>query len=83
MQQPLFQIEWLHVSVVLGMGQGLVNVKELHAFGAKIADERLQTGDVSEERWSGQTAEDNHRVLTFQLTQVEGLSIGGVAGRIR
>ena len=53
------------------MSQGFVDVVELDAFGSIICVYRLQTGDVSEEWRSCETAENQHRIATFQIVQFE------------
>lgn len=43
----------------------------------------LQTGDVSEEGGSGQTAEDKHRIVTLQTPELEFVPPSVVAGHVR
>jgi hypothetical protein len=60
--QPLLECERGHVVVVLGVGQGLVEVVERDASGRVVSLDRLQPGDVSKEGRSGETTKNEHRV---------------------
>ncbi|MAS92333.1 MAG: hypothetical protein CMO55_03985 [Verrucomicrobiales bacterium] len=51
MGQTLFQRNRLHIPVVLGMSEGFVDVEKLNVVFVVNVD-RLQTGDVSNERGS-------------------------------
>lgn len=65
MQQSLFQSKRRDIAIRLRMSQRLVDVIELDALGCIVVMNRLQTGDVAEERWSRQAAEDEDRVVAF------------------
>ena len=53
----------VHVVVEFGVRQGLVDVVEVHALGCVVSLNRLQTGDVTKEGGSRETAEHQYRVL--------------------
>jgi hypothetical protein len=65
------------------MGQGFVDVVEIDAAIFVIVMDRLQTGDVLQERGSGQTAEHDHRVSPLELLMKrKGLALGIEGGDI-
>ena len=53
------------------MGESFVDIIELDTLGREVALDRLQTGDVSNERRSRQAAEDEYRVLAEQPARRE------------
>ena len=79
MLQSLPDCEWLDVSVPFRMGKGFVDVVEGQFFLLlpEVVMECLQTGDITQERGSGQTAEDDHRmpILEF-LPEREAATLG-------
>ena len=75
--QSLVERERLHV--VAGqfrVGQRLVDEEELHVLRAVVPIHRLQTGDVPQERRSGQAAERQHRVVAAQVGGLDLLAVG-------
>lgn len=70
-QQSLFKIDRADIAVAatLGMSERFIDEENLDAFVREIAMYRLQTGDVSDERRSGEAAEDEHRVAASQAAQ--------------
>ena len=53
------------------MGEGFVDVVELDALRRVVFINRLQTGDVSPERWSREAAEDENRITSLQAAELE------------
>ena len=51
------------------MSKSFVNEVNLDAFGAKVTVYRLQTGDVSDKRRSGQAPEHEHGVFAFRAAE--------------
>jgi hypothetical protein len=49
--------------MILGVGEGLVDVEKADALRSVISLDRLQPGDVTQKGSSGQTTQDQHRVL--------------------
>ncbi len=74
-QQAFFQRERLHVTIVLGVGQRFVDVKKLDPFGLVIDSDRLQTGDVTDERRSRQATKDKHGIVAFEAAQTKLFSV--------
>ena len=70
------------VTVVLRMGQSLVDVIEPNATSFVVNTNGLQTGDTSQERRSGQAAEDQDLVVTLQRPQAQRFPIGRETGNI-
>ena len=64
------------------MSQRFVNEKDLYAFWTKVPMYRLQTGDVSYERWSGQASKNEHGVLAFHSAERKFLTILIVNGHV-
>jgi hypothetical protein len=56
------------------MSQCLVDVIELDALGCIVAMNRLQTGDVTEEGRSCETAEDENGVVSLEAAQLNRLA---------
>ena len=61
-QQPFLQREGGHVPVILRVGQGLVDVVEFYTPVRVVTLDRLQTGDIPQERRSRETAKHKDRV---------------------
>ena len=60
------------------MRERFIDVEESNALGRIVAIDRLQTGDVTKERRSRETAEDEDRVATLELSELNGLARGVV-----
>ena len=45
------------------MREGFIDVVEANPFRSVVSFDRLQTGDVTQERWSRQTPENDYRVI--------------------
>ena len=58
------------------MGQRLVDEIELNPLRSVVAINCLQTGDISEERRSGETAKDKNGVFAFEATHLKGVAVG-------
>jgi hypothetical protein len=83
-QQSFFESEWRDVGVAaaFGVSKCLIDEINLYAFGAEVPMYRLQTGDVSNERWSGQAPEYQYRVLPLDPTEWKLLSVLIVDGHV-
>ena len=55
----------LHMAIAFRMSERLIDIEKLDVFALVIIVDRLQTGDVTNERWSCQAAENQHRMLAF------------------
>ncbi len=64
------------------MGERLVDVVKLHALGGVISEYRLQTGDVPEERRSGEAAEHKNGISAFQAAELEFEALSVVRGEV-
>ena len=64
------------------MGEGFVDVVELHALRHVVFINRLQTGDVSQKRWSREAAEDENRITSLQAAELELAAVFVVGGEI-
>lgn len=76
-KKTFFECERSHVwtTSTLGVSECFVNEEYLNAFGTKVPVYRLQTGDVSNERWSGQASKNEHGVFAFRTAQWKLLSV--------
>ena len=76
--QALFERHWIDVAVEFRMRQRLVEIEELDALGRIISINRLQPGDVTDERRSSQTTVDDDGVLALEALGIELLAAGVV-----
>ena len=85
MHQPLFEIDRHDVVVEFGVGQGLVDVVKIDALGCVIYFDRLQTGDVTYEGGSRETAEGQNRVPTGRrnVSHIDRVTVGRRRSRYR
>jgi hypothetical protein len=84
MQESLFQRERRHVrtAAAFRVSQRFINEENLHAFGTEVPMYRLQTGDVSDERWSGQTSENEDGVFALHAAERKLLTVLIVDGYV-
>jgi len=73
-REPFVNRHGLHEAILFRVGERFINEVEIDAFTLIITIDRLQTGDVSDERGSCQTAENNDAVTAFQFL-LEGKSV--------
>lgn len=64
------------VGAAFGMSEGFVDEVDGNVFGTEVPMYRLQTGDVSDERWSGQAPEHKDGVFPFHAAERKLLAIG-------
>ena len=82
--EPLVESDRLHVVPnQFGVSERLVDEQELYALGTVVPIRRLQTGDVPEERRSGQAPEGEYRVVAAQVACLELLAVLRVDGHVR
>lgn len=69
MFEPLLDCYGLDESVAFGMGEGFVNIVEIQFLTLLpvVMMDSLQTGDITKEGGSCQTAEDNHRMPALEF----------------
>ena len=75
MHQPFLDSERTEIIVIFRVRQRLIDVEKLHTFGLIVQLYRLQTGDVSDKRRSGQAAEYQDLVVFIrQITNVDQIT---------
>ncbi len=83
MSQPLLERVRTDVPVRLGMSQSLVDVVETDTLGLVVVADGLQTGDLSQERRSGQATENQDLVVPLQGPQTNRLPVSRIAADVR
>ncbi|MDF1658971.1 MAG: hypothetical protein P1U58_15245 [Verrucomicrobiales bacterium] len=74
MGETLFDRHRLNEAILFRVGERFINEVEIDVLALIITIDRLQTGDVSDERGSCQTAEHNDTVAAFQFL-LQGKSV--------